>query len=144
MRLVSGRPVKLRKGETMGSLYVRVAGLILMGLAVNCAVASTPPTPPATTPPVADDGFLRVDNYGGEEDFPPTFCPRGSDGLPSLHKCVVPVVGLLSKGGEIKPVTAQDALDRYYGNGKAVFVGLAPADYKVSVIYWRYAQPTGK
>jgi hypothetical protein len=136
----------IQEGELMRTLFSRVIGVVMLGLTVNCAVAATVsvPKPPATTMPVADDGFLRVDNYGGEENFPPTFCPRGSDGLPNIHRCVAPNGTIFDSGPEVKPVTAQDALDLYYGKGKTVFVGVAPADYKVTVIYWRYAQPAGK
>jgi hypothetical protein len=109
--------------------------VITSSFVVSSPAAPAPAPEPSATFVVANDGYLIVTNFGGEQALPPRLCPPGAGTLQG--KCVVTENDLFKTDREVKPVTAQGALDMAYGVGKTKLVGLAPQGWGSTVIYYR-------
>ena len=121
------------------------ASLLLVAMYTSTAGATVVPKPvqepPPSAMPVANDGYLVVENTWDSEALPPRFCPAKSRFEPELSVATPCHQGALwgGKDASYAEVTAQAALDINYGPRKVIEVGLAPMGDAKSVVYWRYA-----
>jgi hypothetical protein len=108
----------------MKTSFSRIKSVVAAVLLMTAGVAHAAPLPeaPAAKPAVVNDGYLVLINYGGEQQMPPRFCAPGV--TMRIDDACYKSNGFISKI-EIPPVTAQDALDKAYGAGRAVVVGIA-------------------
>jgi hypothetical protein len=115
----------------------------LMLLAITTGAFAAPPVQPPATLATANDGYVLVKRSPFRDTVKNTsmhVCPVGYFSDNQYCGSKLNWNGAVDPETGVMPITPQQALDKWFGDGKTVFVGISPGTGDRDIIFYRILQ----